>query len=328
MVWWGVERAMKTVVLDGYTLNPGDLRWDALEKIGPTRVYDRTPTELIVERASGAEAVLVNKVPLDAATLRALPQLRYIGLLATGYDKIDVGTAKELGIAVTNVPTYGTDSVAQLTIALLLELCHRVGLHSEVVKSGTWSRCQDFSFWLSPLVELSGKTLGVIGFGRIGRRVAEIAHALGMKILAFNQDDVHPPAYPDFEWTSLDELVQAADVITLHCPLTPETQGMINSKRIAAMKPSAFVLNTSRGGLIVDQDLADALNQDRLAGAGLDVLSIEPPPPHQPLLDAKNCIVTPHLAWATREARVRLMNAVAENLAAFVEGRSQNVVNP
>ena len=319
---------MNIVVLDGHTLNPGDLRWDALQKAGSIMVYDRTPNELIVTRAAGAQAVLVNKVPLDGATLRALSHLRYIGLLATGFDKVDVATAKELGIIVTNVPTYGTDSVAQLTIALIMELCHRVGLHSAAVKSGVWSRSKDFCFWLTPLIELGGKTLGVIGFGRIGRRVAEIARALGMRILAVNEVHVDPPEYGAFEWASLGEVLRQADVVSLHCPLTSKTQRMINSQTIAEMKPTAFVINTSRGGLIVDQDLADALNQSRLAGAGLDVLSVEPPPPDNPLIGAKNCMVTPHLAWATREARERLMTTVAENLAAFVEGHPQNVVNP
>jgi glycerate dehydrogenase len=319
---------MNIVVLDGYTLNPGDLRWAALQKIGPTTVYDRTPKELILERASDAQAVLVNKVSLDADTLRALPHLRYIGLLATGYDKIDVAVARELDITVTNVPTYGTDSVAQSAIALLLELCHRAGLHSEAVRSGAWSSSKDFCFWLSPLVELSGKTLGVVGFGRIGRRTAEIARALGMRIVASDALGAKTPNSGDFRWATLDELLQAADVVSLHCPLTSETRGIINSERIALMKPTAFLINTSRGGLIVDQDLADALNQDRLAGAGLDVLSMEPPPVESPLLNAKNCIITPHIAWATHEARERLMSTVAENLAAFQQGHPQNVVNP
>lgn len=319
---------MNIVVLDGYTLNPGDLRWDALEKIGPTMVYDRTPNELILERASQAQAVLVNKVPLDGDTLRALPHLRYVGLLATGYDKVDVSAARELGITVTNVPTYGTDSVAQSAIALLLELCHRAGLHSEAVRTGAWSNSKDFCFWLSPLVELSGRTLGVVGFGRIGRRVAEIARALGMRILATDVSPVDPTGREDVRWVTLDELLRTADVVSLHCPLTPETAAMIDANRIALMKPAAFLINTSRGGLVIDQDLADALNQGRLAGAGLDVLSVEPPPADNPLLRVKNCIITPHLAWATREARQRLLTAVAENLAAFGAGRPQNVVNP
>lgn len=319
---------MNIVVLDGYTLSPGDLAWDALEKIGRTTVYDRTPEQLIVERASGAEAVLVNKVPLNRPTLRALPRLRYVGLLATGYDKVDVTFAKESGVIVTNVPTYGTDSVAQLAITLLLELCHRTGVHSDAVRSGAWSRSEDFCFWLSPLVELRGKTLGIAGFGRIGRRVAEIARALGMRILAADQVRPIAPTYDDFQWATINELLEAADAISLHCPLTPETQGIINARALARMKRTAFLINTSRGGLVIDQDLADALNENRLAGAGLDVLSIEPPPPDNPLLSAKNCIVTPHLAWGTREARERLMKTVAENLEAFVQGRPQNVVNP
>lgn len=322
---------MKIVVLDGYTLNPGDLSWDALKALGSLTVYDRTPAELILERAVGAEAVLVNKVALIAETLRALTGLRYAGVLATGYDKVDVLAASELGITVTNVPFYGTDSVAQLTIALLLELCHRAGMHSELAREGEWSKSEDFCFWRAPLVELAGKTMGVIGFGRIGSRVAQIAAALGMRVLAAGEAGAGRPAPSasiDCEWAPLDVLLARADVVTLHCPLTPATKHMINANRIALMKPTAFVINTSRGGLIRDQDLADALNQGRLAGAGLDVLGIEPPPPGHPLLRARNCIVTPHLAWATREARARLMQAAVENLAAFQQGRPRNVVSP
>jgi glycerate dehydrogenase len=321
---------MKIVVLDGYTLNPGDLSWDALKVLGSLTVYDRTPAELILERGAGAEAVLVNKVALSAETLHALTGLRYAGVLATGYDKVDVLAARALGITVTNIPFYGTDSVAQLTIALLLELCHRAGMHSELAREGEWSKSEDFCFWRAPLVELAGKTMGVIGFGRIGSRVAQIAAALGMRVLAAGEAGAGRPAPSasiDCEWAPLDVLLARADVVTLHCPLTPDTKHIISANRIAFMKPTAFLINTSRGGLIRDQDLADALNQGRLAGAGLDVLGIEPPPPGHPLLRARNCIVTPHLAWATREARARLMQAVVENLAAFQQGRPQNVVS-
>ncbi len=318
---------MRIVVVDGYTLNPGDLSWEELNKLGSTEIYDRTPQELIVERASGAQAVLTNKLPFRQETLRALVGLRYIGVTATGYDIIDVSTARELGITVTNVPTYGTDSVAQHTIALLLELCHHAGMHSDAVHAGEWSRSKDWCFWKSPLIELAGKTLGVIGFGRIGRRVAEIAHALGMHILAHNASHKDPPVYEEFVWATTEEILMAADVVSLHCPLTPETRGLINADRLRLMKPSAFLINTARGALVVEQNLADALNQGKLAGAALDVLSSEPPSPDNPLLNAKNCIITPHLAWATREARARLMRAAIDNLEAFLRGQPQNVVN-
>ncbi len=319
---------MKIVVLDGYALNPGDLSWEELEKLGPTAIYDRTPQELIVERATGVQAVLTNKVPLGKDTLQGLAELRYIGVLATGYDMIDTSAARESGITVTNVPTYGTDSVAQHTIALLLELCHRAGMHNDAVHSGEWSRSKDWCFWKSPLIELAGKTFGVIGFGRIGQRVAEIVHALGMHILAHNASHKEPPVYEEFVWATTEEILMAADVVSLHCPLTPETRGLINAERLRLMKPSAFLINTARGALIVEQELADALNQGKLAGAALDVLSSEPPSPDNPLLKAKNCIITPHLAWATREARARLMRAAIDNLAAFLKGEPQNVVNP
>lgn len=295
-------------------------------RLGTVEVYDRTPPEAVVERASSAEVLLTNKVPLCAKTVRALTSLRYIGVLATGYDIIDLAVARELGITVTNIPAYGADSVAQLTIALLLELCHHVGMHNEAVHAGEWSRSKDWSFWKSPLIELQGKTLGVVGFGRIGRRVAEIAHALGMSVLASTTRHENPPLYPEFEWATSEEILMAADVVSLHCPLTGETRGLINASRLALMKPGSFLINTSRGGLIVEQDLADALNQGKIAGAALDVLSGEPPPNDNPLLHAKHCIITPHLAWATREARARLMRTAEENLAAFLSGHPQNVV--
>ncbi|MGH9447911.1 MAG: D-2-hydroxyacid dehydrogenase, partial [Terriglobia bacterium] len=311
---------MNVVVLDGYTLNPGDLSWKGLESLGALTVYDRTPPELILERAEGAGAVLVNKVALSAATLQALKSVRYAGVLATGYDMVDVGAARELGITVTNVPSYGTDSVAQLTIALLLELCHQAAMHSAAVRAGEWSRSKDWCFWRAPLVELAGKRIGVIGLGRIGGRVAQIAAALGMSVLATGEAAGNrrtPSLGIEVQWVPLEELLTQADVVTLHCPLTPVTKDLINANRLALMKPTAFLINTSRGGLIADQDLAEALNYGRLAGAGLDVLGAEPPPPGNPLLRATNCITTPHLAWATREARARLMQAGAENLAAF-----------
>ncbi len=317
---------MKIVILDGHTLNPGDLSWAPLEKLGEVERFDRTPAELIFDRASGAAAVLSNKVPLRAATLQRLPALRYIGVTATGVDAIDISAARKLGITVTNVPSYGTESVAQLTIALLLELCHHAGLHSESVRAGEWTQNPDWSYTKAPLMELAGKTLGVIGFGRIGRRVAEIAHALGMSVLAATLRHDDPPLYQPFQWATLNELLAASDVVSLHCPLTPETRGIINAERLALMKPEAFILNTSRGPLIDDAALAAALNHGRIAGAGLDVLPVEPPPAGQPLYTARNCIVTPHMAWATREARARCLATAVENLAAFLGGKPQNVV--
>ncbi|MGH9327449.1 MAG: D-2-hydroxyacid dehydrogenase [Terriglobia bacterium] len=317
---------MKIVVLDGYTLNPGDLSWDGFTRLGAIEVYDRTPHDLIIERASDAEVLLTNKVPLRAEALRVLKSLRYIGVLATGYDIIDVDVGQELGITVTNIPAYGTDSVAQLAIALLLELCQHAGMHNTAVHAGEWSKSKDWSFWKSPLIELKGKALGVVGFGRIGKRVGEIAQAIGMSVLASTTQHENVPLYAEFEWATTEEILMAADVVSLHCPLTEGTRGLMNAPGLSLMKRNAFLINTARGGLIVERDLADALNQGRIAGAGLDVLSSEPPSPDNPLLHAKNCIITPHLAWATREARGRMMRMAIENLEAFLAGHPQNVV--
>jgi glycerate dehydrogenase len=317
---------MKIVVLDGYALNPGDLSWDTLKAIGSVEVHDRTAEDQVVNRAQDADAVLTNKTPLSAATLKHLPSLKYIGVLATGYNIVDTAAAREHGIVVTNIPTYGTASVAQFAIALLLELCHHVGLHGEAVRKGEWSRNPDWSFWKTPLIELSGRTMGIIGFGRIGRQTGAIAAALGMRVVANDAAEVNPPGYPGFEWMSLDRIVSESDVLSLHCPLFAENRGMINKDRLSRMKSSAFLLNTSRGPLIIDQDLADALNNGVIAGAGLDVLSVEPPSDLNPLLSARNCIVTPHIAWATREARSRLLGTAVENVRAFVNGRVANAV--
>jgi glycerate dehydrogenase len=259
--------------------------------------------------------------------LRQLKKTRYIGVLATGYDNVDVEESRELEITVTNVPTYGTASVGQFTFALLLELCHHVGLHSEATRASEWSRSEDFSFWKTPLIELAGKTIGIVGLGRIGQRVAELAVAFEMRVVASDEVKRPVPAWPDFRWYEVDELLANSDVVSLHCPLMPQTHGMINAKSLALMKPSAFLINTSRGPLIIEQDLADALNSGRLAGAAVDVLSSEPPPADNPLLRAKNCIVTPHIAWATREARTRLLEAAVANLRAFLDGHPVNVVN-
>ncbi len=308
---------MKIVVLDGYCLNPGDLTWAALEQAGDVTVYERTPEDLILARAEGAEVVLTNKTPLDRETLAALPRLRYIGVLATGYNVVDAAAARERGIVVTNVPAYGTNSVAQLTIALLLELCHHVGRHSEAVRAGAWTRSPDWSFWNTPQVELAGKTVGCIGFGRIGAQTARIAEALGMRVLVHSRS----------RGIELDALLEQSDVVSLHCPLFPETRGMIGASQLQRMKPSAFLLNTSRGPLVVEQELADGLNAGTIAGAGVDVLSVEPPVGGSPLFAARNCIVTPHIAWATREARSRLMEIAAGNVAAFAAGAPVNLVN-
>jgi glycerate dehydrogenase len=320
------NKTMKIVVLDGYALNPGDLTWDSLKQIGDVEIHDRTPEDLVVQRSQAAEVVLTNKTPLSSASLLKLPALKYIGVLATGYNIVDTAAARERGIVVTNIPTYGTASVAQFAIALLLELCHHVALHGEAVRNGEWSRNPDWSFWKTPLIELSGKTMGIVGFGRIGRQTGAIAAALGMRVVANDAAEVNPPDYAGFEWMTLDRIVSEADVLSLHCPLFPENKGMVNKKRLSLMKRSAFLLNTSRGPLVVDQDLADALNEGAIAGAGLDVLSVEPPLVSNPLLSAKNCIVTPHIAWATREARARLLDIAVENLRAFVSGRVVNAV--
>ena len=317
---------MKIAVLDGYCLNPGDLSWDPLRDLGEVEVFDRTRAEEVPARAAGAAIVLVNKTPLPGHVLQQLPELRYIGVLATGYNIVDVAAARSAGITVTNIPTYGTASVAQFVFALLLELCHNVRLHADAVRAGEWSRNPDWSFWKSPLMELAGKTMGIVGFGRIGRHTGRIADAMGMRVIANDTYRGDAPAWPEFRWAELDELLRESDVVSLHSPLFPDTLGMINKQRLSLMKRSAFLLNTSRGPLVVDQDLADALNEGAIAGAGLDVLSVEPPLVSNPLLSAKNCIVTPHIAWATREARARLLDIAVENLRAFVSGRVVNAV--
>jgi glycerate dehydrogenase len=318
---------MKIVILDGHAINPGDLSWDALRTFGELEVFDRTAESEVVSRSREADIVLTTRTPLSRQALMQLERLRYIGAMFTGYDEIDLKAASELGIVVTNVPTYGTASVAQLVFALLLELCHHAGLHSAVTHAGDWSRSPDFSFWKTPLVELEGKTMGIVGFGRIGRNVAEIATAMGMQVIATDEDRKNAPKWPGFHWCDLDELMSASDVVSLHCPLLQQTRGIINAASLAKMKRDAFLVNTSRGPLIVEHDLADALNQDRLAGAAVDVLSSEPPSLDNPLLHAKNCIVTPHIAWATKEARTRLVDTVVANLRAFLDGHPVNVVS-
>ncbi len=318
---------MKIVILDGHAINPGDLSWDTLRDLGSLEVFDRTAENLIVPRAQEAEVLLTTRAPLSGQTLMQLKRLRYIGEMFTGYDEIDLKAARELNVIVTNVPTYGTASVAQLVFALLLEHCHHVAHHSAATHAGEWSRSPDFSFWKTPLIELQGKTMGIVGFGRIGRHVGEVAVAVGMRVIAASPDRTDAPEWPGFRWCEVDELMSEADVVSLHCPLLPQTRGMINAASLSTMKPGAFLINTSRGPLVVEQDLADSLNDGRLAGAAVDVLSSEPPTLDNPLLHAKNCIVTPHIAWATTEARMRLIQSVVTNLRAFLEGRPVNIVN-
>jgi glycerate dehydrogenase len=316
---------MRIVVLDGYTLNPGDLSWDALYALGHCRIYDRSEPDEIVPRASGAEVVLINKTELSRDALSALPGLRYVGVLATGYNVIDVRAAAELGIAVTNVPAYGTASVAQMVFAHLLNLTQRVAHHAQTTVDGRWSECPDFCYWDFPLVELSGLTMGIVGFGRIGQQVAHIARAFGMRVLAH---DVGPiSAESGAQAADLDTLFRESDVISLHCPLTDENRRMVDRRRLGLMKPTALLINTSRGPLIDEDALADALSAGRIAGAGLDVLAVEPPVADNRLFFAPNCFVTPHIAWATRAARARLLDVAVANIRAFLAGVPQNVVN-
>ena len=318
---------MNIVVLDGYALNPGDLSWNEMKRLGNLAVYDRTPVEQIYERVKEATIVLTNKTPISAQVIDQTPSLKYIGVLATGYNVVDVEAARQKGILVTNVPGYGTKSVVQLTFALLLELCHHVQQHSNAVLEGKWASAADWCFWDYPLIELADKTIGIIGFGAIGQQVADVATAFDMKVIAYSRTKTDQSHRRNFKWCSLEELLRSSDVISIHAPLTPDTKGLINTESLSKMKSSAFLLNTSRGPIIVDQDLADALNQNVIAGAGIDVLSVEPPPEGNPLFKAKNCLITPHIAWATKEARTRLMNSVVNNISAFISGKPINVVN-
>lgn len=318
---------MKIVVLDGYTLNPGDISWDGLRKFGDVEVYDRTPEDKIIERCNDASIVFTNKTPLDEHTLNQLPHLRYIGVLATGYNVIDIQVAKNNNVVVSNIPGYGTTSVVQMAFALLLELCLHVQRHSDGVMNSKWSEASDWCFWDYPLIELAGKTMGIIGFGNIGQKLADVATAFEMNVIAASRPQTNQLHRTNFQWKEIPALLEEADVVSLHCPLTPETKCLINKESLKIMKRSAFLLNTSRGPLIVDEDLADALNNDVIAGAGLDVLSVEPPSKENPLFRAKNCIITPHIAWATKEARMRLMEMAVKNLAAFLAGNPTNVVN-
>lgn len=321
------------VILDGYTLNPGDLDWTPLTDLANFTIYDRTTYSieeeaLIVERAQGAEIVITNKTPLNQSIIDQLPHLRYIGVLATGFDVVDVKAAEERGIVVTNIPSYGTDTVAQAAIALLLELCHRTGEHSAAVRRGDWTKSEDFCFWNHPIIELAGKTIGVVGFGRIGQVTARIASALGMKVIAYNRTKEKVTNSGIATYATLEEIYQEADVITLHSPLTKENKEFINKNTIAKMKDGVLLINNARGALINEEDLADALNRGKVGGAGLDVVSKEPITANNPLLTAKNCIITPHISWASQEARERLLNIAAANLKSFQAGKQENVVTP
>lgn len=320
---------MKIVVLDGFVENPGDLSWEGLEKLGELTVYDRTSLtdeQESIERIGDAEVALTNKTPITRRVMDACPNLKFIGVLATGYNVVDCACAKEKGIAVSNVPAYGTASVGQFAIGLLLEICHHIGHHDASVHAGSWERSVDWCYWDYPLIELDGKTLGVIGFGRIGQTTGRIAKAMGMRVIAY---DSRPSdaGRGIGTYVELDELLRTSDVIALHCPLFPDTAGIINKDSIAKMKDGVILLNNSRGPLIVEQDLADALNAGKVAAAGLDVVSTEPIRGDNPLLRAKNCIITPHISWAPRESRQRIMDCSVENVCAYLEGNPINVVN-
>lgn len=321
---------MKIVVLDGYTLNPGDLNWKSMEVLGEVQVYDRTSlTDMneAIKRIGDAEAVFTNKTPMPAELFAACPNLKYVGVLATGYNVVDTEAAREKGVTVTNIPSYGTAAVGQFAIALLLEICHHIGHHNEAVHAGKWEQNPDWCFWDYPLIELAGKTMGIIGFGRIGRSTGQIAQALGMNLLVYDAFKNTALESETCRYAELDEVFSNSDVIVLHCPLFPETEGIINKENIEKMKDGVILINNSRGPLIREQDLADALNSGKVAAAGLDVVSAEPVRGDNPLLKAKNCILTPHISWAPKESRKRLMDIAVENLIRFQHGTPVNVVN-
>jgi glycerate dehydrogenase len=315
---------MNLVVLDGYTTNPGDCSWDPVAKFGSLDVFERSAVQEIQQRAVNAEVVLTNKTPLSAKILAELPNLKLICVLATGVNVVDLEAAQTRGITVCNVPGYSTPNVAQAVFALLLELTNQTALHAAEVRGGAWSSCPDFCFWRGELVELDGRTLGLIGYGAIGQAVAAVGRALGMNVVAARRKNSR--SSEGVTHADADTVFRESDVVSLHCPLTSETQELVNAKRLAAMKSTAYLINTSRGGVIHEHDLANALNDGRIAGAGLDVLSVEPPPASNPLLTAKNCLITPHIAWASRAARQRLIAATSENIQGFLDGSPQNVV--
>ncbi len=318
---------MKLVILDGHTQNPGDLNWDYIEENFDTTVYPRTPKEKIIERAADADVIILNKVPITRDTLKMLPKLKFIATLATGYNQLDCEALKERGIPVSNIPAYSTDGVAQMVFAFILEFTNRVAFYTESVKSLEWTECQDFCFWKTPLHELSGKTLGIIGFGKIGRKVSEIAKAFGMKVVAFTPSGKKADA-PEVNFVTLDDLIKASDFITLHCPLTKATKELVNDEFLRKMKPGASLINTARGAVIDENAVANALNEGKLLYYGTDVLTCEPPQENNPLFKAKNCFITPHIAWAAYETRERLLSILNSNIKAFLEGAPQNVVNP
>lgn len=319
---------MKIVNLDGVTTNPGDLSWEGIEKLGDYTVYDRTSPDKVIERAKGAEILIVNKTVITKETLDALaPQLKYIGLQSTGYNVVDCEYARKQNITVCNIPAYSTNAVAQLVFAFILQITNEVTLHSNAVKDGEWCRCPDFCFWKKPLTELDGKTIGIIGFGSIGKRVAHIAEAFGMKVLAYNPRNKSTDDLKNTKLVDIDTLLSESDIITCHCPLTPETECLINKENISKMKKSAVLINTSRGPVVDEAALADALNSGKIQAAGLDVLKIEPADESNPLLTAKNCYITPHIAWAAKETRARLLKILEDNIIAYLNGKPQNVVN-
>lgn len=318
---------MKIVELDGYAANPGDLSWDGLRELGELTVYDRTAPEDVLERAKGAQVILTNKVVITEELMDKLPDLRYIGVLATGYNVVDIPAARKHGIIVTNIPAYSTMSVAQMVIAHLLNITNQVALHSDAVKQGEWQRNKDFSFSLTPLIELDGKTLGIVGLGNTGTATARIAQSLGMRILAYSSKSADALKEMDIEKAgSYEQLFREADVLSLHCPLTEETHHLVNAERLKLMKPTAILINTGRGPLVDEAALADALNEGRIMAAGVDVLQEEPPRNGSPLINARNCYITPHIAWATKAARERLLNIAVANVKAFMEGKPQNAV--
>ncbi len=317
---------IKITILDGNALNPGDLSWEGFEEMGQVTLYDRTPQDKTAERIGDAEIVLTNKTAITREVLDQCPSIRYVGVLATGYNVVDVEAAREKGVVVTNIPSYGTDAVAQYAFALLLELCHHVGLHDESVKAGEWEHCPDFCYWKTPLMELAGKTMGIIGFGRIGQRTGKIAQAFGMKVLACDRYQNPELENESCHYVSLEHLLAQSDVISLHCPLLPETKGLINRENIETMKKGVLIINTSRGDLVVEKDLAEALSSGKVGGAAADVVSTEPIRGDNPLLAAPNMIITPHMAWGAKESRQRLMDQAVRNLKAFLEGGEVNVV--
>lgn len=316
---------MKIVILDGFAANPGDISWEGMKALGECTIYDRTAPGEVLERSAGAEAILTNKVVINAEHIAALPELKYIGVLATGYNVVDTAAAKERGIVVTNIPAYSTASVAQMVFAHILNITQQVGHYSEEVRQGAWTNSKDFCFWDTPLMELRDKKIGLVGLGHTGFATARVALGFSMQVYAVTSKS-HFQLPPEIKKMDLDELFSECDIVSLHCPLTPETKGLVNAQRLARMKPGAILINTGRGPLVNEQDLADALNSGKIYAAGVDVLSTEPPHADNPLLTAKNCYITPHIAWATLEARERLMNIAIGNLKAYMEGKPENLV--